>query len=497
MSVDWMTALADKLETQAGPKWESPGELARVITPNTLQTPALDLIDQALIDCYTTDDARLIISMPPQEGKSTRAAKDFPIWALTQNPDTRIFSASYSQRLAERNSRSIRNAIAEHPELGVSLQEGNKSVQEWKIQGHIGGVYSTSIGGSGSGQPADLIIIDDPIKDRKEADSATERENVWDWWTDVAVARLAPGTSVVVILTRWHDDDLAGRLLKQADSDWKFLNIPARADHRPEKGETDILGREPGEYMISARGRSQKQWAQREKESGPRTFAALYQGHPTPDDGGVFPPEEGWARYSQPMWIERTDGTRIIPGLAENGYELIQSWDMTFKDTKGSDFVVGQVWLRVGINAYLLDQVRERLNFNATVEAVKAMTAKWPQATAKLIEDKANGSAVLAHLSKQVAGMIPIEPEGSKLARANAISPFVFAQNVHLPEVALLPNVAELLGEAKAFPNSANDDTIDGLSQGISYLLLHDLIDQSRLVAEEWADEDAWSISPY
>ncbi|MFT9773995.1 phage terminase large subunit [Brevibacterium casei] len=497
MSVDWMTALADKLEADnAEPQWATPGDLARAITPSTIQTPALDLIDQALVECYNTDDARLIISMSPQEGKSTRAAKDFPIWALTQNPDTRIFSASYSQRLAERNSRLIRGAIEAHPELGISLQHGNKSVQDWRLDRRIGGVYSTSIGGSGSGQPADLVIIDDPIKDRKEADSATYRENVWDWYTDVVVARLAPGTSVVVILTRWHDDDLAGRLLKQEDSDWVFLNIPARADHRPEKGETDILGREPGEYMTSARGRTQKQWAQREKESGPRTFAALYQGRPSPDDGGVFPPEEKWARYSQPMWVERPDGSRIIPGLRENGYELIQSWDMTFKDTKGSDYVVGQVWLRVGIDAYLLDQVRDRLNFNATVDAVKAMTAKWPQAAAKLTEDKANGPAVISNLSQTVPGLIPIEPEGSKLARANAISPFVFSKNVHLPEAALLPNVAELLGEAKAFPNSANDDTIDALSQAISYLLLHELVDESELVAEEFAD-DAPLISPF
>lgn len=492
-----MTALADKWEARNTPTWQSPLDIARVITPMTVQTPALDLIDQALIDCYNTPDARLIISMPPQEGKSTRAAKDFPIWALTQNPDTRIFSASYSQRLAERNGRAIRNAIISHPDLGLTIADGNSAVSDWRLQDHVGGVYSTSVGGSGSGQPADLVIIDDPIKDRKEADSATYRENVWDWYTDVVVARLAPGTSVVVILTRWHDDDLAGRLLKQEDSDWVFLNIPARADHRPEKGETDILGREPGEYMTSARGRTQKQWAQREKESGPRTFAALYQGRPSPDDGGVFPAEEKWARYSQPMWVERPDGSRIIPGLRENGYELIQSWDMTFKDTKSSDYVVGQVWLRVGVDAYLLDQVRDRLNFNATVEAVKTMTAKWPQAAAKLIEDKANGPAVISNLAQTVPGLIPIEPEGSKLARANAISPFVFSKNVHLPEAVLLPNVAELFGEAKAFPNSANDDTIDALSQAISYLLLHELVDESELVAEEWADDTDWSISPY
>ena len=168
---------------------------------------------------------------------------------------------------------------------------------------------------------------------------------------------------------------------------------------------------------------------------------------------------------------------------------------MTFKDTKASDFVVGQVWLRVGIHAYLLDMVRERLNFNATVQAVQTLTARWPQATAKLIEDKANGSAVLAHLARTVPGMIPVEPQGSKLERASAVSPFVFAENVHLPTPSLLPNVGELLEESKSFPNSPHDDTIDSLSQGLSYLLLHDPVEQDSLVAEEWADNRM--ISPY
>ena len=350
-----------------------------------------------------------------------------------------------------------------------------------------------------TGRPVDLLLIDDPIKGREQADSPTIREKTWDWWTDTALTRLAPGAPVIIILTRWHEDDLAGRLIAEADSDWTVINIPAQADHRPEQGETDILDREPGEYMISARGRTREQWEDRKRRSGPKTWASLYQGRPSPDEGGVFPPADQWARYTQPIWTEAHDGTRRVPGIRRGDHELIQSWDLTFKDTKGSDYVVGQVWLRVGADAYLLDMVRARLNFNATIDAVKAMTAKWPEATAKLVEDKANGPAVISQLGQTIPGLIPVEPEGSKYARASAISPFVFAKNVHLPDPALLPNVTELIEEARHFPNSPTDDAVDSLSQALTYLLLHQLPDENTYQPDEYdlLDERGWTISPY
>lgn len=471
--------IADLLDPAAKTaKWATPGALARSTNPKTVNTPALDLIDAALVEAFNTPDSRLIISMAPQEGKSVRVANDFPVWCLTQNPDLRIVTASYAQGLANRNGRAIRNRIQTHPELGLTIARDNGSVSEWTLQGHEGGVLSVGIGAGVTGRPADMLIIDDPIKDRKEADSEVFRDNVWDWWTDAASARLAPGAPVVVILTRWHQDDLAGRLKERdIEAGWKVINIPAQADHRPEKGETDPLGREPGEFMISARGRTLKQWLQRMKTAGARTWASLYQGRPSPDAGGVFPAEEGWARYSTPLWeteLSRSTGQLVytVPGIGRDDHELIQSWDLTFKDTKGSDFVVGQVWLRVGVYVYLLDQVRERMNFTQTCQAIKDMSAKWPQAVAKFVEDKANGPAVINALNRTIAGLIPIEPEGSKYARASAVSPLVESKNVVLPTVELLPNVAELLEEAKNFPNSSHDDTIDALSQAVNRLLL-------------------------
>lgn len=475
--------------------------MARATNPKTVQTPALDLIDEALVRAFRTPDSRLIISMAPQEGKSVRVANDFPVWALIQNPELRIVTASYAQSLANRNGRAIRNRIQTQPALGLQIASDNGSVGEWTLQGHEGGVLSVGIGAGVTGRPADMMIIDDPIKDRKEADSETFRDNVWDWWTDAASARLAPGAPVVVILTRWHQDDLAGRLIERdIEAGWEVINIPAQADHSPERGETDPLGREPGEFMVSARGRTLQQWLRRKSTAGARTWASLYQGRPSPESGGVFPAEEKLARYDEPLWVSRGDGSFTVPGIHRDDYELVQSWDLTFKDKKANDYVVGQVWLRVGVQAYLLDMVRERMNFTATVEAIKRMTAKWPEANAKFIEDKANGPAVMNTLSKTVFGMIPIEPEGSKYARASAVSPLVEAGNVVFPTVKLMPNVGDLLEEMKNFPNGVHDDSVDAMSQALNRLLLMPLSEAHGGAVEpdiyDFQTQHGWSISP-
>ncbi len=417
--------LADQFDptTSRESRWGTPGEMALATNPKMVQTPALDLIDEALVRALSTPDARLIISMAPQEGKSVRVANDFPIWALTKNPDLRIVTASYAQGLANRNGRAIRNRIQAQPELGLTIARDNGSVSEWTLAGHEGGVLSVGIGAGVTGRPADMMIIDDPLKDRKEADSALIRDNVWDWWTDAASARLAPGAPVILILTRWHQDDLAGRLVERdVDAGWEVINIPAQADHRPEDGEQDILGREPGEFMVSARGRTTKQWERRKSTAGSRTWSSLYQGRPSPQEGGVFPKEADWARYDQPLWQTNGDGSRYVPGIGRDDHELVQSWDLAFKDKDSSDYVVGQVWLRVGPTAYLLDQIRERLNFTATCTAIETMSARWPQAVAKYVEDKANGPAVMNALGRTMVGLIPIEPDGSKYARASAIA---------------------------------------------------------------------------
>lgn len=468
-----------------GARFTTPGDVGKVIDPKTVQTPALDLIDAALAGLLQQPDGRLIITMPPQEGKSTRVARDFPIWALIRRPDLRIVTASYGQTLANRNGRAIRNALLSHPEFGLRIAPDNGSVSEWQVAGHGGGVLSVGIGAGVTGRPADMLVIDDPIKDRKEADSETYRTAVWDWWTDAASTRLAPGAPVVLILTRWHEDDLAGSLLSAPDGGlWRVLNIPAQADHQPEKGEADPLGREPGEYLQSARGRTVEQWEAIKVRVGSRTWQALYQGHPSAPAGTMFKRDD-WCFYDTPQWIERPDGSRVVTGFDE----LLASWDMTFKGTDGADYVAGQVWGRRGADAYLLDQVHARMDFPATLAAFRKLAARWPQAVLKLVEDKANGPAVIAMLGRTVAGIVPVEPDGGKEARAAAVSPLVEAGNVWLPAPELAPWVSDLVEEAAAFPQGRHDDMVDALSQALNRLILQPLLAGETLEAEDLDDE--------
>lgn len=487
---------ARHFDPPAGPRWPTPGQLAQALDPRTRQTPALDLIDAELVRLLDTPDGRLIISMPPQEGKSSRVAEIFPVWALLQNPDLRIVAASYGMALARRNGRAIRNRILTHEDLlGLRLRDDLAAQNEWQLAGHLGGVYAAGIGSALTGRPCDLMLVDDPIKDRAEAESETYRQNVWDWWTDVASTRLAPGAPVCLILTRWHQADLAGRLLAAEDGHlWRTINIPAQADHDPSKGQVDPLGREPGEFMLSARGRTTAQWEAIKVRAGSRTWNALYQGRPTPAEGGIFK-REWWREYGSPRWIERADGSCWAP----NADEVVMSWDMAFKDLSSSDYVVGQVWARYGLEVYLLDQVHARLSFVETCRALRQLAARWPQATAKYVEDKANGTAVINQLARTVPGLIPVEPDGSKEARAAAVSPFVESGAVHLPAPELAPWIAGFIEEHAAFPNGSHDDQVDATSQALNRLLLNPILSGDLIVGAEDLDDGLadYEISPY
>src|ERR1039458_7383017 len=224
-----------------GDRYSSPGVLAKALDARTIQSFALQLIDEKLqqvaicvgalfdrrkvleelIDSGMAQDeaatiaemrvppaglSRLIISMPPQEGKSQRISRRFPTWLLLKYPQTRIAIAAYSHTSARRWGRVIRDDLTNNQLLDISAS--SSAADEWELQDYDGGVYSVGIAGGLTGRPVETLIIDDPIKDREEADSQTYRDRVWDWWTDVAEPRLAPGAPVVLILTRWHEDDL-------------------------------------------------------------------------------------------------------------------------------------------------------------------------------------------------------------------------------------------------------------------------------------------------
>lgn len=492
-------ALADRCEPLPAqrPEWATPGQLAKAVDPSTVQTPALDLIDDAIVWAHSVPGARLIVSMPPQEGKSERVTKTGSLWALTRNPELRVGIVSYSQSLAETFGRAVRNWITSYSgeegtlDLGLRIARDNGSVRRWQLEGHRGGCISAGIGSGLTGRPLDCLVIDDPIADREQANSAYYRDRVWDWWTSVGSTRLAPDAPVIVILTRWHENDLAGRLLEAEDGGrWRVINIPALADHKPEHGQSDPLGREPGEWLKSARKRTPQQWEQIRIQAGTRDFTSLYQGRPSPDQGNVWM-RQWWRRYREPLWSQHPD--TAAAWLVPDADEMLISVDCAFKDTKSSDFVVMQVWARRGAMAYLVDQVRKRLSFTDTVTALLALVAKWPQAARKLVEDKANGTAVINLLRSKVPGLVPVNPTDSKYGRASAVSPFLEAGNVLLPSADIgLFDASELIEEAAGFPNAAHDDQVDATSQALAEMFLDGSGAQAWL---DWAARKAAEAS--
>lgn len=395
---------------------------------------------------------RLMLFVPPRHGKSQTVTETFPSWYIGKHPDRRIIEVSYGKTFAEKFGRLNRRKVEEFGEkiFGVRVSGDNASKTNWSIEGDTGGMISVGLGGSITGEGADVLIIDDLIKNRQEAESPTMRKRIWSEWQDTLLTRLHPDATVILIMTRWRDDDLAGMILKQAEEEgqhWDIVSLPALAE------QTDLLGRHSGKALWPEHGYDEKWAAKKRVEVGTRTWQALYQQNPAPSEGNIL--RRSWWRFYH-----------VMPTRFD---EILQSWDMTFKDKKDSDYVVGQIWGRIGADKYLLDQVREQLDFPKTLRAMRQMHQKWPQARVKLVEDKANGSGIIAMLRSEIPGIIAVNPEGGKEARVWAVSPDIEAGNVFLPKNAAFTEC--FIEECARFPAGKNDDQVDGMSQALARFL--------------------------
>ncbi len=425
--------------------------LAMVHHGRWLASPHLLLVCRHIEAVLAGQTQRLIIQMPPQHGKSITVTETLPSYFLGHYPDQRVIVVAYGEDLALHFGRRNREKIDRFGRLfGIALANSNRSEREFELAGHTGGMIARGLGGAITGRAADLLIIDDPIRNRQDADSETYRSRLWDEWLNTISTRLAPDGRVILIQTRWHEDDLAGRLQREEPELWTVLSLPCEA----EAG--DLLGRKPGEALFPAIGRD-KVWLTRFKRSylsteGSRAWNSLYQQRPAPAQGALFR-REWWQYYDHLPKFDRQ----------------LQSWDCTFKDGAGTDFVVGQVWGVQGARLYLLDQVRERMDFVATIAAIQRLSRLWPEAVTKLIEDRANGPAVVAMLRQKVPGLVAVNPKGSKHARASAVTPLIEAGNVYLPRHA--PWVGGFIEECAAFPLGLHDDQVDAMSQALARYL--------------------------
>lgn len=476
---------------------KTPVEQAHLLVRDFQTRPHLDYLSdriaQALEDVNNGHDRKIIIEMPPRSGKSLLATQISAAWALSCHPSWEIMLTSYSGTLATSWGRQIRRWTSEG-KLGSHLRIAKDAgaAMGWDtVDG--GSITSRSMGGDITGRGAKMLVVDDPHKDFTDAHSVTSRDAVWNWWLSVANTRLNAPSLVLVIMTRWHEDDLVGRLLskdREGDPDeWEVIRFPAIAE------ENDILGREIGDPLFSpllqeTREEAISRWKKVKESVGSYVWSALYQQRPAPPEGAIF--NTGWWRYwtnDETLASRDFEGNLdpeghvvyLQPDIDLAGATWLDSWDLTFKGSGNGDWVVGQRWARKGANRYLIGQQRGRWGFNDQLSRVEAWAK--PESVLntgrhvhrRIVEDAANGPALIETLRSKISGIAPIRAKGSKENRAHAVTPEIESGNVRIP-LPTMPGyewVTDYISEFRNFPNDAHDDQVDSTSQALLALRVH------------------------
>ncbi len=445
----------------------------------------------------------LLLSVPPPHGKSYTVTETLPSWFIAKNPTDSVIIAGYESTFAEgfnRRNRDKFNGIAQE----VFLQrdrDGNyvhdcrpneqvQSVSMWETaQG--GRCRAAGLKAGITGYGCELFIIDDPIKNKEQADSETIIAKIHDEMGPSVQSRIHPGGKLIVIQTRWVEGDVIGWIQENwHEWIWKTINLPAEYDDFAAKVGPDPLGRKLGDSLMGAhlgddesklpqKIANTNKWLASKKElvirsDGERTWNALYQGRPSAANGNLF--KEGWWKT-----YTRTEALR-------NSLEYLQlSIDATFKDTETSDFVAMELWGLKGRDVYLWKLINKRMGFLGTVDKIKEICKEFPDIDELVIEDKANGSAIIdvLHYEKGMPPVVAVTPLGGKYARAQATSNFVATGVVHLPDDLSIEEEADIEWDSReqisgknkfikqhsTFPYGKRDDMVDSQTQGLSRII--------------------------
>jgi len=424
----------------------------------------------------------LIVNIPPRCAKSLLFCVFFPTWVWIRRPETRWMFASYNSKLSIRDSLKCRNII-ESPWYqkiwGNRYQlTGDQNVKERYENTKTGFRVATSfLGGMATGEGGDFLVSDDPHS-IENALSDQVRTSQCEWYVNTWQNRYRDPKTVarLIIMQRGHEADLTGTL---KDQGYEHLVIPM--EYEGTKFFNTTL-----KMMDPRQTEGECMWPERfgaaeiatEKKHTFR-WATQYQQRPVPMGGGLI--KRYWWRYWQPadvslppVQVYKDDAVKIDIEpitLPETFDEIVQSWDLAFKDLKTSDYVAGVIVARKGANKYVLDTKHGQWNVLRTMQAIREFTEKWPNIHRKYVEGKANGPAVIQSLKNEITGLIEVEPEGGKIARAYGVSAEIESGNYYMPHPSLFPWVGDMLDELSMFPNGRRDDWVDAITQAGAKLM--------------------------
>ncbi len=424
----------------------NPALCAHIVSNKSFLIPQhIRLLSEKLVDVANGKIKRLMINMPPRHGKSELISKYFPFWYLGLNPKNHIMLSSYETEFAASWGKKAKDLMTVYGEslFDVKIEKGSNSKYKWLIKDFQGGLEAVGVGAGLTGKGADILIIDDPVKNNEQAMSVTYRNKAWDWYVSSALTRLEPNGAIIFVMTRWHYDDLAGRILENDNENWTVVDLPAIAD------ENDVLGRSKGDALWNRRFDIDK-LLKLKKNLGSYWFSCLYQQKPIASEYQIFKPS-WWQFYK-----ERPSCSIII-----------QTWDTAFKQGQENDFTVCATWGLSGNNFYLIDILRGKYLF-PELKKIVVSQATMHNPKLILIEDAASGQSLIQELRKSTS--LPISPvkTSSKEIRAHIISPLLEASQVFVPEGKIW--LADFINEHSNFPNDKHDDIVDTTTMSLGYL---------------------------
>ncbi len=448
--------IADRLDKRFGIDTRSKKPLLYRDYPTTVSGPHwqradhLDKLAEKLEAVERGEIKRFIVTMPPRHGKSENISVLFPSWYLGKHPDNWIIDCGYGHTLAKGFSRRARNFLEERGEelFGVRVADDSSAADEWGIQGHRGGMIAAGIGGPITGKGANILIIDDPLKNAKEANSKVVRDAIWEWYVSTAYTRLTPDGAIILVLTRWHEDDLAGRLLKAAENDpdadqWEVLSLPALDEHGKALW--------PQKY-------NEKRLNKIKVNLGPYWWSALYQQKPQPPEGTLFKRE--WFRYfteEQQYFILHTPDKE--ERIDRSACWIFQTCDPAATENERNDWFVLATWaVTPGKDLLLLDVLRTHAETTKHKQVMRAAFQRWSPSF-QGVENKTFGLNIIQECKRDGLPIVPLKADTDKVSRARPMAARYEIGAVYHKQGAQWLDIYE--DELLAFNRGANDDQVD------------------------------------